>query len=345
MPLDPSAKNLNLTVDDFDSIVTYKNQSEWSTPDPMAPTFAPVKWSQGTYHMTTVSGAEFTYNFTGATLDIFGGKGPRYGQFQVAIDSGSPETVTSYAEDSSFNDAPTLLYSKQDLGYGNHSVIVKSLGKGDTQGEGQFLFDYLQSGFQAGPAGATITNTTLEETDSRIKYSGKWSNNTSELFHGGGTMYTNENGASFELDFEGTAIYLFGDKKNDHRTYTVTLDGTATTLNGISGCGGEFGLTCEKQVPSIKFFAASLGSGNHNLKLVNNADNASFFDLDYIVISSSDKAGAVPTASSSGSGSSSTGTSSGSSSAPNGALHAFASANIHWLLLLQFLFVLRMLRR
>jgi hypothetical protein len=80
----------------------------------------------------------------------------------------------------------------------------------------------------------------------------------------------------------GSAVYLFGDKKNDHRGYTVTFDSKTYHYNGTSGCGGVFGLTCEEQRPCIKFMASNLAEGNHTLKLANNANGpsqtgASFF--------------------------------------------------------------------
>ena len=63
-----------------------------------------------------------------------------------------------------------------------------------------------------------------------------------------------------------------GDKKNDHRGYTVIFDSKTYHYNGTSGCGGAFGLTCEEQRPCIKFMASNLAEGNHTLKLSNNAN-------------------------------------------------------------------------
>jgi hypothetical protein len=70
-----------------------------------------------------------------------------------------------------------------------------------------------------------------------------------------------------------------GDKKNDHGLYNVTLDnGTAQIYDGISGCGGAFGMTCEQQKPTLAYFASNLDSSLHSLKIVNMAGvNHSFF--------------------------------------------------------------------
>lgn len=82
----------------------------------------------------------------------------------------------------------------------------------------------------------------------------------------------------------GSAIYVFGDKKNDHGLYSVTLDTeTAGTFNGISGCGGAFGMTCEQMKPTLAYFASNLGQGSHTLKIENIAGvNKSFFGQPFI---------------------------------------------------------------
>lgn len=78
---------------------------------------------------------------------------------------------------------------------------------------------------------------------------------------------------------------MFGDKKNDHGLYNVYLDnGTAETFNGISGCGGAFGQTCEQQQPTLAYFASNLGSTQHSLKIENLAGvNQSFFGMPFFL--------------------------------------------------------------
>jgi hypothetical protein len=63
------ATQFNLTVDDFDSVLTYANQSQWVTPDPSAPPDPALDiWFDGTYHLTNTTGASLTFDFTGALL-------------------------------------------------------------------------------------------------------------------------------------------------------------------------------------------------------------------------------------------------------------------------------------
>ena len=65
--MDASAVNWNVTIDDFDSLLTYDNQGLWQTPDPSIAGFDPTTspWLSGTYHNTTTVGASVSLNITG----------------------------------------------------------------------------------------------------------------------------------------------------------------------------------------------------------------------------------------------------------------------------------------
>lgn len=123
----------------------------------------------------------------------------------------------------------------------------------------------------------------------------------------------------------GSAIYIFGDKVDDHGLFSVTLDNrTAQQFDGVSGCGGAFRKYCEKD-NTLAYFASNLDSTLHTVTVQNNAGvNHSFFgewpatiewfrnlsfdlaDLDAMVYTTpSEYAVRQPPMSSSGSGSSS----------------------------------------
>lgn len=65
--MDSSAVNINVTVDDFDSILSYPDQSVWQTPDPSSSSFnaSASPWLMGTFHKTEAVGASVDFNFTG----------------------------------------------------------------------------------------------------------------------------------------------------------------------------------------------------------------------------------------------------------------------------------------
>ncbi|GLB44458.1 hypothetical protein LshimejAT787_1700850 [Lyophyllum shimeji] len=284
--MDPSAVNINVTVDDFDSVLSYSDPSVWQTPDPSSSSFDArnMPWLMGTYHRTDVVGASLTFNFTGPSLYIYGHAGPAYGSYEVDIDANTT-TASAYAPTNA--SGPVLLFGSKTLAYAPHTLTLRNLGAkdGDKGGNG-FLFDYLQTTVQLAPTGANVTNKTYEEDNSALTYAGQWNTNKSPNFSAGGTAYTNQDKASVSLTFSGSAVYVFGDKKNDHGLYRVVLDNkTAEVYNGISGCGGAFAPTCEQQKPTLEYFASNLDSSTHTLRIENIAGaNNSFFDLDSIVV-------------------------------------------------------------
>ncbi|KAF7333275.1 hypothetical protein MSAN_02422000 [Mycena sanguinolenta] len=274
-----------LAVDDFDSVITYANQSHWTTPDPSAaPDPALNIWFDATYHRTNVSGASFSFDFKGSQISLYGAAGPAFGSYEIDID-GWVETHSAHIAK---NVSGYPLFSTDTLSYTDHTVKVTNLGA-KHRGEGtDFLVDLIKTTVDIAPAGqvATLTNSTLEETDPRLVYTGNWTENVfNPKFSGNYSRYTNGDGASVSLNFTGTALFIFGDKTDRHGLYTVTLDNRAPqTFNGVSGCGGAFAHACEKD-NTLAFFAANLNQGQHSVKVTNiPGELGAYFDLDAIVI-------------------------------------------------------------
>jgi hypothetical protein len=65
--MDKSAVNVNVTIDDFDSVLSYPIQADWTTPDPSSSSFnaSATPWWMGTFHKTDVVNASVSFNFTG----------------------------------------------------------------------------------------------------------------------------------------------------------------------------------------------------------------------------------------------------------------------------------------
>ncbi|KAJ2927990.1 hypothetical protein H1R20_g9115, partial [Candolleomyces eurysporus] len=279
--MDPTAVNVNITADDFDTVLVYEDQAQWTTPDPSSRDFDgnDPAYLRGTYHLTETKGAAVRLNFTGPALYVYGHKGPRFGSIRIGLDTATIE-VSAYA--ASESTSPTLLYSTSNLTYARHSLALTNVGAvssaGDAGGDA-FLLDFIQWTIQAAPAGATIQNVTYQEDNPALSYTGEWGHNTSPAFSGGGTTYTNADRASASMRFNGSAIYVLGDIKNDHRIYGIKLDNNPEEFyNGTSGCGGAFGLTCEQQVPILKYLGSNLDETEHTITITNYAGvNNSFF--------------------------------------------------------------------
>jgi hypothetical protein len=172
--MDTSAVNVNVTVDDFDSVLSYPNQSDWQTPDPSSLSFnaSGSPWLMGTFHKTDVVGASLSFNFTGMSallfskifanrfstdaytgpaIFIYGYAGPSYGWHEVQIDSTSSISSAYAANNAS---TPYLLFGTNNLTYGFHELVLRNLGAKNGDGSGnELLFDFLQTTVQLGPAG------------------------------------------------------------------------------------------------------------------------------------------------------------------------------------------------
>ncbi|KAF9506400.1 hypothetical protein BS47DRAFT_1367411 [Hydnum rufescens UP504] len=280
--------NVNVTVDDFESVILFSDESQWFTSDPSKNLpFDPAKspWLVAREYASKF-GERTMLNAPspGPALFVYGASGPDYGSYEVSID-GESIVLSAHA---SFNaSSPHLLYSNSSLSYANHTLKLTNLGAQSTdQGASKFLFDYLLATTQLAPSGATVTNTTIQETNPRLNFVGNWTTNTpNPAFSGGGSKYTREDGASVSLTFNGSAVYIFGDKVNDHGLFNVTLDSRPPqTFNGVAGCGGTFAKACEK-TNTLAFFAGSLGPEEHTITVQNIAGiNHSFFDLDDFVV-------------------------------------------------------------
>ncbi|KAF7326192.1 hypothetical protein MKEN_00471400 [Mycena kentingensis (nom. inval.)] len=291
----------NVSIDDFDSLITYPVQSQWTTPDPSrGPGPAEAGWFDGTYHhRTNVTHAQFSFSFTGTDVYIFGGAGPAFGWYKVTIDRTQHYTRSAYV-DVTEEPAQTqstrqhLLFHRSGLrGDKRHTVVVENLGS-QKHGEGtDLLVDLVKTTVDIAPAGAILTNITLEETDPSLVYTGEWTENVhNPLFSGGYSRYTNGDGASVSLTFNATAIYIFGDKTDRHGLYTVSLDGAPPeTFNGVSGCGGAFAHACEKDNTLVYFAGGQpLAEGEHTITVRNvPGELGAYFDLDAIVLTKSTK--------------------------------------------------------
>ncbi|TXT10541.1 hypothetical protein VHUM_02046 [Vanrija humicola] len=274
----------NLTVDDFDPLVAYSNYGDWQTPNPQDnPTWwnatqdvTGSQWHQDTYHLTTVNGAQASFNFTGSALHIYGGTGanPNY---TVTLDGA--ETSLTTANNTA---GRTALYGNDSLPFAPHTVQITNHGGG-------LLLDLFVVGTQLGGDGATFTNTTVDDRNTQalsFQPGGGWTQQTGDNFFNQTSTYTGAQGASVETNFSGSAVWVYGDQVNDHGSYTVYLNGSAVgTYTQRSGCANGYAKSCEK-LHGLAFFAGPLPQGQHTLKIVNAGTNGqgqqTFFDFDYL---------------------------------------------------------------
>ncbi|KAI5123650.1 hypothetical protein M0805_001683 [Coniferiporia weirii] len=128
-------------------------------------------------------------------------------------------------------------------------------------------------------------NTTIDDTNPLITFSPaeQWHPGTSATdpgavnYSGGGTFtLTTLQGATATFAFNGTGVWLYGAKRSNHGTYSVTLDGAEQeSYSGNVPEGDEF------QV--VLFGASNLALGMHEVVLKNEGSGTeTFLDIDFI---------------------------------------------------------------
>lgn len=314
-----------MTADDFDARISYSNDSLFTTPNPSDASLRAQysEYLDGTYHATSTANASLSYLFQGTSVYIYSAQGPSFGSVAIDLD-GNSTIVSAYASNNLTVQSGLLnylLFSASGLEMGSeHNLTMTNLGAVN-KGEGnEMLLDYITTTVQLAPAGATVTNHTIEDTNlTALNYTGQWGQNSDSLFSGGTSHYTNDSTAAVSFSFYGTAMYIYGDQNNDHGAFEVELDGESETLRTPLGCGGVFRSGyCEKTNPGAQYFKAYLGPELHNVTIRNvnlnqslryspsgNAPTfVSYFDLDRIVYTTPSEYLSVDASGSSGSGTS-----------------------------------------
>ncbi|WVN89204.1 uncharacterized protein L203_104421 [Cryptococcus depauperatus CBS 7841] len=278
---------INVTYDDFDPLVVYSDYSQWWTPNPQdhpdwynaTADVTSVPWHEATIHYTTTPGANFSFNFSSTSAWIYGAAGTTTTNYTIVLDG-----VSSSHSATNSSNGRTLLWSASGLNQGAHNVVLKNDGSGI--GVDAVVIEY--------DIGGNPSNTTIDNTDSSITYSGNWESNNG-AFYGGTSSYTKGFDNKFSFNFTGSALYIFGDQVNDHGLFSIYFNKSSipfSTLSGRSGCGtpnGKIEKTCEK-LGTLKAFVGGLGQGEHMVEVVNGGaegtrTEATFFDFDYLVYS------------------------------------------------------------
>ncbi|KAH7332576.1 hypothetical protein B0J17DRAFT_152088 [Rhizoctonia solani] len=130
-----------------------------------------------------------------------------------------------------------------------------------------------------------IYNITLDAASPMIKYDSAWTDGfdpTSSQYHQESFYCTVVNGASADVTFHGTAVYVYGAKRTNHGYFRVTLnDEDSGLISGrpLEGAPEEFRVLLYKR--------EGLANRENSLKFTNvhEEHGRDWIDIDYIVIS------------------------------------------------------------
>jgi hypothetical protein len=113
------------------------------------------------------------------------------------------------------------------------------------------------------------------------------------MYYGSTFASTFDDGLNATLKFNGTGIWAFGAKRQNHGSYFATLDGTATLLSGYAAEPGIF--------QTVLFSQTGLDPNTeHTLTLANAYEMDPegqkfkfFFDVDYYIVQTEETADAT----------------------------------------------------
>ena len=158
-------------------------------------------------------------SFTGTQLDLIATKGFTMGKARVTVDGGNSEVVDLY---SSSTLRQQKVWSTGPLSQGTHTVAVSWVGQPSVSGGG------TRVNIDAVDVAGTLAQaalTTIEESDSRLAYSGTWKGSSSGSASGGSFLYSGTSSSSALVAFNGTDVRYVAKTAPEFGRVRLTLDG------------------------------------------------------------------------------------------------------------------------
>ena len=261
----------NVTIDDISPLITWKGQ--WTDAYNTAADPNTGRYLGRTFHSSLTDGSQASITFNGTAIYIFGAKRGNHGHYIVTVDNDQSQRFDGYAPEANGVDGvyQVPLFAKTDLKDGLHTVVLTNDPGTDTS-KPYVDIDFITWTSNDPTPSKNITiddyhwNYTIASqwgTDS--KYVVDYLNNTEHL--------TNTGGATTSVEFQGSAVYLYGGTLDDHGMFSVQVnDHSPVSLNGSS-------VGYHPRV--LLYYADGLGSGTHKLTVIN-TEGGKYLDVDYI---------------------------------------------------------------
>ncbi|THH16184.1 hypothetical protein EW146_g4410 [Bondarzewia mesenterica] len=269
--------SFNVSAEDSSPLVTWGPPGAWGdSPDGDS---SAQSYSAQSWHTTSTQGATATIAFNGTGIWLYGAKRPNYGPYSISIDG---EAVQGSAS-STTRAFRQLLGGKSGLPMGRHTVTLMNTGSGSSIDLDSFVFET-----EIGSSGGMVSNSTVDDTSSQITYlpsASDWSAIQNNGMIDNTLHFTQTGGAQAQYKFSGDAVAIYGTVSPDHANYTISMDG-----NTSSYIGGSNGIARVLHDQTLLYFTNDLGSGEHNLVLTANPDQAGqqntgrFMDIDAITV-------------------------------------------------------------
>ncbi len=231
--------------------------------------------SGGSALYSTTVGNYIEFTFTGTGFNWAQPVNFARGISKVTID-GTSYNVDTYSASEVFQ---KIVYSKNDLAYGTHTVKIEVTSSKNPSAKNIVqAFDYIE--ILNSQALTPLTAGKYEETNTNIKFTGNWLKDTNSAYSGGSVLYSNTAGNAVEFAFTGTG-FKWAQPVNAFRGIAkVTIDGTSYEADAFSA---------STVLQKIVYSKTDLAYGTHTVKIeVQNKKNSSSSGIiqafDYIEI-------------------------------------------------------------
>ncbi|KAG8774082.1 hypothetical protein FRC19_001577 [Serendipita sp. 401] len=247
---------VNTTIDDSSPLIGYSD-GDWS---PGARTDAAwVEYYLGTYTMSSKRGAEFTFNFTGTAVWLFGALRDNHGLYNVTLDG---TTVTRDGYGAGVGLYQQVLFEARDLTPGPHTITL-------TNNRNSTLFanrdlDFITWEQDLGTDEDTLLDTTDDDGSANFVYGPTpqaWNPDNQSVYYSG-TGHTAVSSTAFvTYTFNGSAVSIFGVVGPSQGPYTVQVDS-----NPVESYTARSATLFTQQ---LLYRATGLSDGVHTVRLAN----------------------------------------------------------------------------
>jgi hypothetical protein len=197
---------------------------------------------------TANNGDYATFSFTGTSVTVIGEKNSSQGNVQVAIDGGTPTTVSTYSASSQVQQA---IYTASGLSDGPHTITI-------TKESGTWMtidaYEYLSS-----DPPIEVNNTTSAATYTGTSWSDSTNRGLGDL--GDDLEYTTNNGDYATFSFTGTSVQVIGETIPSPYQGNVQISvdgGTPVTVSTTSS---------SDEVQQVIYTSPTLSAGTHTIKI------------------------------------------------------------------------------
>jgi len=173
-------------------------------------------WSAGIAALSTMSGAQATFKFTGTGISWIGARGPQTGIANVTLDGVALPPVDTYSPTEQIQ---AEVFARKDLADTAHTLTIEVTGQQNAASTSPLI---VVDAFEV-----TLSGTRHQDTDPAIAYGAGWAqDNRDKAYSEGATAESNTTGAQATISFTGTGIRWIGARGPQTGIARISLDGT-----------------------------------------------------------------------------------------------------------------------